>query len=346
MKANHSSCIAVFGGGGFVGSHLVKGLVDHQYSDVICLDVTAEKLQKIVPSKGYKFQYCDIRTDDEPIRKVIQECDVVINLIAYANPIIYVERPLEVVELNLFDNLKIVDQCVSFKKTLIQISSCEVYGKTGGSTAPFNEDTTDLIVGPVSNHRWIYSCSKQLLERIIHARGLRHELEYIIIRPFNIIGPEMDYLVQSRADGIPRVFPNFMSSLLYDQPLYIVNGGISKRSFIYIDDVVDAILLIIENLDHLKNEIINIGNPYNEVSIRELAHLMTDLYEQITGKMPNAPITEIPARGFYGEGYEDCDRRIPDISKLAKLGWQPKHDLEQTLRKSMQYYCDVVASST
>lgn len=96
-----------------------------------------------------------------------------IDLVAYANPIIYLERPLEVVELNLFDNLKIVDYCVEYQLPLIQFSTCEIYGKTGGSTAPFSEDTTDLILGPVANHRWIYSCAKQLLERIIHARGLR-----------------------------------------------------------------------------------------------------------------------------------------------------------------------------
>jgi UDP-apiose/xylose synthase len=340
-----SSRIAIFGGGGFIGSHLAKGLVAHQYSDVICLDVTEEKLQRIVPSEGYEFKYCDVRTDDELVSKVTQESDIVIDLVAYANPITYLERPLEVVELNLFDNLKIADPCARFEKTLIQFSTCEVYGKTGGSTKPFNEDTTDFIIGPVGNHRWIYSCAKQLLERIIHAKGLKHELEYVIIRPFNFIGPEMDYLVQSQADGTPRVFPNFMSSLLYDQPMYLVNRGISQRSFTYIDDAIDAILLILENLDRLKNEIVNIGNPCNEISIRGLAHLMTDLYEQITGNIPNAPIVEVPAQDFYGKGYEDCDRRIPDITKLAKLGWQPQYNLEQTLRKSMRYYCERVTHS-
>jgi UDP-apiose/xylose synthase len=344
MKVDIPSRIAIFGGGGFIGSHLVKSLADRQYGDIICLDITEEKLQEIAPSKGYKFRYCDVRTDDELAGKVIQESDMVIDLIAYANPITYLERPLEVVELNLFDNLKIADHCARLEKTLIQFSTCEVYGKTGGSTEPFSEDTTDFLLGPVANHRWIYSCAKQLLERIIHAKGLRHELEYVIIRPFNFIGPEMDYLIQSRADGTPRVFPNFMSSLLYNQPMYLVNGGVSQRSFIYIDDAIDAILLILENPDRVKNEIVDIGNPHNEISVRGLAYLMTDLYEQIASDVPNAPIVEVPAQDFYGEGYEDCDRRIPDMTKLAELGWQPQHNLEQTLRKSMQYYCDARAS--
>lgn len=346
MKTSKSSRIAIFGAGGFIGSHLVKGLVSGQYSDIICLDLAAEKLRSIAPSKRYRFQYCDIRTDDELIREVIQECDIVISLIAYCNPIAYVKKPLEVVELNLLDNLKIVNHCVGSEKTLIQFSTCEVYGKTGGSTEPFNEDLTDLIVGPVRNQRWIYSCAKQLLERIIHARGLRHELEYVIIRPFNFIGPEMDFLIQSRVDGVPRVFANFMSSLLYNQPMYLVNGGMSKRSFIYIDDTIAAMLVILENLDRLKNEIINIGNPHNEISVRELAYLMTDLYEQITGKAADTPIIEVSAQDFYGEGYEDCDRRMPDITKLARLGWEPKYDLEQTFRKSMEYYCRNAIDST
>jgi len=263
------------------------------------------------------------------------------DLVAHANPITYMEQPLEVVELNFFDNLKIVEHCARFRRTLIQFSTCEVYGKTGGSTEPFNEDTTDLILGPVRNHRWIYSCAKQLLERIIHARGLRHELEYVIIRPFNVVGPEVDYLVRSRANGVPRVFPNLMSSLLYDQPMPLADGGISKRTFIYVDDATDAILLVLENLARLRSEIINVGNPNNEVSIRELAHLMTDLYRQITGRTPHAPIIDVPAHDLYGPGYEDCDRRIPDISKLARLGWEPKYDLVETLRTTMQYYCEM-----
>jgi UDP-apiose/xylose synthase len=127
--------------------------------------------------------------------------------------------------------------------------------------------------------------------------------------------------------------------------MYLVDKGISQRSFTYIDDAIDAILLILENLDYLKNEIVNIGNPHNEISIRGLAQLMTNLYEQITGNVSNAPIVEVPAQDFYGEGYEDCDRRIPDITKLAQLGWQPQYDLEQTLRESMQYYCETVTHS-
>jgi len=340
MQIGRSDRIILFGGGGFIGSHLVKGLVDNGYTNVVCLDLEADKLKRIVPAGGYEFLQCDIGADDQLVRSVIQEGDLVIDLVAYANPIIYLERPLEVVELNLFDNLKIVDYCVEYEVPLIQFSTCEVYGKTGGSTAPFCEDTTDLILGPVANHRWIYSCAKQLLERIIHARGLRGEIEYVIIRPFNFIGPEMDYIVESPSDGVPRVFPGFMSALLHDRPMYLVNGGGNRRTLTYIDDAISATRLIIEQASSLRNQIVNIGTPQNEVSMRDLARMMSELYEEITGRIANAPIVDVSADSFYGEGYEDCDRRIPDISKLERLGWKPVHGLRQTLRESMRYYCD------
>ena len=344
--ATYDSRIAVFGGGGFIGSHLIRGLVERGYTEILCLDLTEEKMRRVLPSKGYRFEHCDIRAEDAHTRRVIKESDIVFDLVAYANPIVYMERPVDVVDLNLFDNLKIVEHCAQLHKILIQFSTCEVYGKTGGSPHPFNEDTTDLILGPVSRHRWIYSCAKQLLERIIHARGLRDELEYIIIRPFNIIGPEMDYLVRSREDGVPRVFPGFMSALLYDQMMQVVDGGAHRRTFIHVDDAVEAILVILENLGRLQNEIINIGNPHNETTIGGLAQLMTDLYEETTGRKPDAPIVDVPAQRFYGEGYDDSDRRIPDITKLTRLGWQPRYDLEETLRRSIQYYCEQADSRT
>lgn len=180
----------------------------------------------------------------------------------------------------------------------------------------------------------------QAAARADHPRaGTEGEIEYVIIRPFNFIGPEMDYIVESPADGVPRVFPSFMSALLCDRPMYLVNGGGKRRTLTYIDDAIGATMLILENMHSLRNQIVSIGSPQNEVSMRELAQLMSELYEDITGKPANAPAVDTPADSFYGEGYEDCDRRIPDMSKLAGLGWRPECDLERTLLESMWYYC-------
>ena len=339
MKSKNCKNIAIFGAGGFIGSHLVKKLlIDSQSFNIICLDITDKKIKKLIPSKEINFIFCDIKVDSCLINDIIQNSDIVIDLVAYANPIIYLDKPIEVVELNLFNNLKLVDYCMKYQKYLIQFSTCEVYGKSGGNLSPFKEEETDLILGPICNHRWIYSCAKQLLERIIHARGMRGELEYTIIRPFNFIGPEMDYLVYSKNDGTPRVFPHFMSSLLYNHPIYVVDGGNNRRTFTYIEDAINAVIIILKNLDKTRNQIINIGSPENDISIKGLAYKMKEIYALITGTKSDIPIIDIPSDKFYGVGYEDCDLRIPDISKLKKLSWEPKYNLDDTLRKSIEYY--------
>ena len=107
---------------------------------------------------------------------------------------------------------------------------------TGGRRATYSEDHSELICGPVTKQRWIYSAGKQLLERVIHAYGLEGQLDYAIIRPFNFIGPRFDYLVPAGNKGGPRVFAQFMSALLTGGPMYLVDGGEQRRSFTHIDD--------------------------------------------------------------------------------------------------------------
>jgi len=123
--------------------------------------------------------------------------------------------------------------------------------------------------------------------------------------------------------------------------MYLVNGGCNRRTLTYIDDAISATMLIIEQASSLRNQIVNIGTPQNEVSMRDLARLMSELYEGITGKIADAPIVDVPAGSFYGEGYEDCDRRIPDVSRLERLGWKPVYGLHQTLGESVRYYWDM-----
>jgi nucleoside-diphosphate-sugar epimerase len=181
-------------------------------------DLYEDKLDDNVGHRRLTFIQGDIRHDHERLEQLVSAADLVIDLIAHANPSLYVSMPLEVYELNFTENLVIAEYCIKHAKRLIQFSTCEVYGKTvvpllDGSLADpenpkyavFNEDTTPMILGPVGKHRWIYSCAKQLLERILHAYGLEDRLNYTIIRPFNFIGPKIDYL-PSEKDGIPRVF--------------------------------------------------------------------------------------------------------------------------------------------
>lgn len=341
------------GGAGFIGSHLTARLLREGHT-VTVVDKYPDKIQEWIGLESLRFVKEDIRKSDWGLIELVQEADVVIDLIAYANPGLYIKMPLEVFQLNFLENLKIAEVCVELKKRLIQFSTCEVYGKTPANFlnghlfdsdnsmhATFSEDSTNLIMGPVGKHRWIYASAKQLLERVIHAYGLDKGLSYTIIRPFNFIGPKIDFL-PSEESGIPRVFSFFMDALLQGTPMKLVDGGKSRRCYTYIDDAIEAIYRICLNSNSVCNQqIFNIGSPQNEISIRQLAILMRKIYEKkfLADGDVLPEITEVSAEEFYGEGYEDSDRRIPDITKAQiLLGWEPQWKLQESVLATMNYY--------
>ena len=345
--------ILILGAGGFIGAHLTKRALEEGH-DIVAVDKCSLKLQEFLNNKSLTFLKEDIRNSSFDQEELVKNSDLVIDLIAYANPGLYVKIPLEVFRLNFTENLKIAECCVRYKKRLIQFSTCEVYGRTVVSHlngqlknpedpahATFSEETSPLIMGPVNKHRWIYASAKQLLERVIHAYGLEEGFNYTIIRPFNFLGPKIDYLPQD-TDGIPRVFSYFMEALINSTPMKLVDGGKNRRCYTYIDDAVECIYKIIENPGGVCNQkIYNIGSPQNEVSILELALLMRKVYSEDFGfPLINLPsMMEVPASQFYGEGYEDSDRRIPDISSVRRdLGWEPHWGLREMLKATMIYY--------
>jgi len=347
--------ILTLGAGGFIGSHLTRRLLGGGHF-VTAVDIHSEKIKDCLQYPAFTYIKLDISNSKKKLRELIGRSDIVIDLIAHANPGIYVKKPLEVFQLNFIENLKIAELCVEEKKRLIQFSSCEVYGKTAASCIPeelkdpessklalFSEDTSPYILGTVNQHRWIYSCGKQLLERVLHAYGLEDRLNYTIIRPFNFIGPEIDFL-PSEGDGMPRVFSFFMDALINSTPMLVVNGGKQKRCYTFIDDAIECIVRIVENKNKVCNkEIFNIGSPANEVSIRDLALLMREIYVEDFGAQRNTlpQVVEISGEGFYGPGYDDSDRRIPDISKSQSLlNWHPHHDIRKTLKLTMRYYLE------
>ena len=336
--------IALFGGGGFIGSHLTRRLLAEDEYRLTIVDIDSEKIEDVLDHDRVEFHELDIREGDgTTVEFIVEEADVVVDLIAYANPKQYVDMPLEVVALNYDQNLRLVEDCVETDTRLIQFSTSEVYGKTGGRQGEdlvFSEDSSNLVMGPVGNHRWIYATAKQLLERMVHAHGLENDLDWTVIRPFNFIGREMDYLIEDPDAGTPRVFASFMSALLYNHPMYLVDGGDNRRSFTHISDAVEAMACIIDETDRYNREVVNIGTPGNETTIHDLAYLMRDVYEEQSPSGDLPPIETVPGEEFYGEGYEDCERRIPDVSKLEAAGWEPQYDLRATLEEAMSYYVE------
>jgi len=344
--------ILLLGAGGFIGANLTERLVNDGKHEITALDIEREKLDETGKSDQIRFIRFDIRRNEKELEHLTVEHDLIIDLVAMANPSLYVSNPIDVFKLNFTENLKIAEFCVKHRKRIIQFSTCEVYGITAARAfgmdssrypTPFVEDDSPLIMGPVKSHRWIYACAKQLLERVLHAYGLEEGLNYTIIRPFNFIGPRIDYL-PSEQTGNPRVFSHFMNAFLYGTPMKLVDGGLNYRAYTYIDDAVDCIVRIIENRGGVcDRQIFNIGTPENEVTIKELAKRMYatfDKYFREPGD-PYPEIVSVSSEEFYGKGYEDCDRRIPEVTKAHKLvGWRPKHDLDSILFQTMDYFVE------
>lgn len=344
--------IGILGCSGFIGSHLIDRLLECGKYEVIGIDIVSEKIEHILKHPLFTFDKISVY-DSEKIGKWVGKCDTVISLAALCNPAQYNTIPLDVIDINFTKPLEVVYRCEAAGKRLIHFSTSEVYGKTiqgivkdelknpdNLSHYILSEDSTPLIMGSISAQRWSYASAKQLLERVIYAYGDEKNLKYTIIRPFNFIGPRMDYIPGIDGEGIPRVLACFMDALLFDKPLKLVDGGKNRRTFTAINDAIEAVIKIIEQPEAAKNQIFNIGNPDNEVNIAELADMMITLYKKLyPERRKNYEIIAVSSDKFYGKGYEDCDRRVPDISKAQKLlGWQPKIDLEAALKYTMISY--------
>ena len=218
-------------------------------------------------------------------------------------------------------------------KTLVHFSTSEVYGKRQ-LTPSYGETTSDLILGPTQNLRWIYATSKILLEQLINA----YNCNSVVVRCFNFVGHDIDWIpvYDGQKEWIPRVYSCFMNSLMSGESLKVVNPGTQKRCYTHIDDAISALALIDTNWNKCKGKVFNIGVPENEISILELAKMMTNFMGEITEKIIKQNIQTVDGTELYGKGYEDSERRVPDISLIRDtVGWQPKFDLETTFKASM-----------
>ena len=328
--------ITILGAAGFIGSNLVHHFIEQEEHSVVGVDVADEKLEGI-QGANFRFIQGDIHATDPA---VYRDADVVIDLVAYANPSIYVQRPLDVFHTNFEANIQVLESCIEQKCRLLQFSTSEVYGKAVDPSGAYREDQTDLVYGPILKQRWIYAATKQLLERVIHAHGQRGDLEFSIVRPFNFLGPRFDYLVPAGSTGGPRVFAHFMSALLSGGPMLLVDGGMQRRSFTDIRDANTAVDAILEAGTSANGEVFNVGNPDNDVTILEFAEIMSRIYAELTGQEQYNEMRSMGGDEFYGDGYEDMSRQPPDVSKLRRLGWQPRYSLEETLQHAMRSYLD------
>ena len=267
--------ILILGVNGFIGHHLSKRIVASTDWEIYGMDMQTDRISDLMQEKRFHFFEGDITINKEWIEYHIKKCDTVLPLVAIATPATYVREPLRVFELDFEANLPIVRACVRHGRRIVFPSTSEVYGMS--RDAEFDSEHSELVLGPINKPRWIYSCSKQLMDRVIHAYGMQEGLDYTLFRPFNWIGAGLDS-INTAKEGSSRVITQFLGHIVRGEPIKLVDGGSQKRAFTYIDDGIAALMKIIENRAGVASgRIYNIGNPRNNYSVRELAQMMLDL---------------------------------------------------------------------
>lgn len=332
--------VVILGANGFIGSALTAAILKTRDWEVYGIDLADHKLGELCRAPRFHFVEGDITINREWVEYHIKKSDVVVPLVAIANPAQYVTDPLRVFELDFEANLEVIRQCAKYRKRLVFPSTSEIYGMS--PDAVLDEESSPLTYGPVNKQRWIYAASKQLLDRVIYAYGVRDDFDYTLFRPFNFIGPNLDNVDEPK-EGSSRVFTQFLSNIMYRKPILLVDGGEQKRSFTFIDDAMECLLRIIENANGVASRrIFNIGNPANCASIRDLANLMIEVASEFPALRERAQGTRIEtvtSANYYGKYYQDIQLRVPAIEAAREhLGWSPRTDLRDAVRKTIDYY--------
>ncbi|GAB50829.1 bifunctional UDP-4-amino-4-deoxy-L-arabinose formyltransferase/UDP-glucuronic acid oxidase ArnA [Atlantibacter hermannii] len=332
--------VLILGVNGFIGNHLTERLLQDKNFDVYGLDISSDAISRFIGHPRFQFVEGDISIHSEWIQYHIKKCDVILPLVAIATPIEYTRNPLRVFELDFEENLKIIRDCVKYQKRIIFPSTSEVYGMCHDSN--FDEDRSNLVVGPINKQRWIYSVSKQLLDRVIWAYGEKEGLKFTLFRPFNWMGPRLDNLNAARI-GSSRAITQLILNLVEGSPIKLIDGGAQKRCFTDIQDGVEALFRIIEDKhNHCNGQIINIGNPDNEASIKELAERLLAHFERHPLRdqfPPFAGFREVESSSYYGKGYQDVEHRKPSIKNARRLlDWTPMVNMDITIENTLDFF--------
>ncbi|MCP1495842.1 UDP-4-amino-4-deoxy-L-arabinose formyltransferase/UDP-glucuronic acid dehydrogenase (UDP-4-keto-hexauronic acid decarboxylating) [Pseudomonas migulae] len=331
--------VLILGVNGFIGNHLSERLLRDDRYEVYGLDIGSDAIERLRSHPHFHFVEGDISIHSEWIEYHIKKCDVILPLVAIATPIEYTRNPLRVFELDFEENLKLVRYCVKYNKRVIFPSTSEVYGMCQDDK--FDEDTSNLVVGPINKQRWIYSTSKQLLDRVIWAYGQKG-LKFTLFRPFNWMGPRLDRLDSARI-GSSRAITQLILNLVEGTPIRLFDGGEQKRCFTDIADGVEALARIIDNRnDACDGQIINIGNPDNEASIRQLGEELLRQFEAHPLRHnfpPFAGFREVESKAFYGAGYQDVSHRKPSIDNAKRLlDWTPTVEMSETIGNTLDFF--------
>ncbi len=336
--------VLILGVNGFIGHHLSKRILETTDWHVYGMDMMTDRITDILENDAYKsrmhFFEGDITINKEWVEYHVKKCDVILPLVAIATPSTYVKQPLRVFELDFEANLPIVRSAAKYNKHLVFPSTSEVYGMCHDEE--FDPEQSELVCGPINKPRWIYSCAKQLMDRVIWGYGMEEGLNFTLFRPFNWIGAGLDS-IHTAKEGSSRVVTQFFGHIVRGENISLVDGGRQKRAFTYIDDGIDALIKIIANKDGVASgKIYNIGNPVNNYSIRDLAGMMLTLaaeYPEYADSAKNVKLIETTSAAYYGQGYQDVQNRVPKITNTCEeLSWNPTTSMADTLRNIFDAY--------
>ena len=305
----------ITGGAGFIGSHLVEKLIARG-DQVIVFDDLSTGLAINLSGIKDNITFCKGNIlDKAAIEKLVSKSDYVVHLAAALGVLNIINKPLESLRTNLQGSEVVLEACDKYGKPVLLASTSEIYGKN--DKVPLNEED-DRIIGHPLKSRWSYSEAKAVDESLAYFYYLENKLPIRIVRFFNTVGPR-------QVGHYGMVVPRFVSAALKNEPLSVYGSGDQIRCFCHVNDAVRALLLVMDS-DKAIGEVFNVGNN-QQISIMELAKKVIEL----TGS--TSSIEKIAYEKAYPEGFEDMQRRVPDISKIKQvLGWTPEINLDQIIK--------------
>ena len=308
--------VFITGGAGFIGSHLAEALVAAGHQVSVLDDLSTGQMSNIDPLVGRRgFEYKIGSVTDEPlVAEMVDRSDVTVHLAAAVGVRLIVEQPVHTIETNVHGTEVVLGAVGRKKKKVVIASTSEVYGKS--AKVPYAEDD-DLTMGATVNSRWAYACSKALDEWLALAYWREKKIPVIITRLFNTVGPR-----QTGRYGM--VLPNFAGQAVRGEPITVYGSGEQSRCFAHVKDVVAALIKLIDTPQAV-GQVFNIGSD-REVTINKLAEMVRDAAGS------KSEIRLVPYSEAYAEGFEDMQRRIPDVRKLERvIGMRPSTTLEQII---------------
>ena len=305
----------VTGGAGFIGSHLIESLINRSDQVVVLDNLSTGSSKNLSKVTDQITVHNGSILDQQLVDKLVADCDYVIHLAAALGVFNIVNKPLESLKTNLQGSEIILQAADKHRKPVLIASTSEIYGKN--EKVPLNEEA-DRIIGHPLKSRWSYSEAKAVDESLAYFYHLENKLPVRIVRFFNTVGPR-------QVGHYGMVVPRFIEAALKNEPLSIYGSGEQIRCFCHISDVIRALLLVIDS-DQAVGEVFNIGNN-QQSSINQLAERVISLLGS------KSKIERISYKDAYPEGFEDMQRRVPDISKIKRvLGWSPQLDLDQIIK--------------